>query len=160
MFNLPNYENLLCWACGLNTGNNKSILGAPQLGYLTAAPELAKFNPGRSFTTEAEGCVHFREGNKLTGGVAMGDKIDWSEFLKIGTASTPGTAMGTRHLLKEPNRTVSFLLMPALLRGKDADSIATLFAGSDGSEAGGCDPGQDGRPRHAWPSGLAYKDVR
>jgi hypothetical protein len=46
VFNLPNYENLLCWACGLNTGNNKSILGAPQLDYLTAAPELAKFNPG------------------------------------------------------------------------------------------------------------------
>ena len=54
MFNLPNYENLLCGACGVNTGNNSSILGSPQFGYLTAAPELAKFNPGWSFTTEAE----------------------------------------------------------------------------------------------------------
>ena len=62
--------------------------------------------------------------------------------------------------LKEPNRAVSFPLMPALLRGKDADSIATLFAGSDGSEAGDCDPARDGRPRDAWPSGLAYKDAR
>jgi len=46
VFNLPNYENLLCGACGLNTGNNSSILGSPQLSYLTAAADLAKFNPG------------------------------------------------------------------------------------------------------------------
>jgi hypothetical protein len=46
VFKLPNYENLPGWACGLNSGNSSSILGAPQLGYLTAASELAKFQSG------------------------------------------------------------------------------------------------------------------